>query len=74
VRPDGFRRIRRSRNQQSVEKALHGFFNIAHSQTPICKSRIANGSDLQWPAAIKNGGTSLYRTQPVEKQSFSTGR
>jgi len=34
--------------------------------------RFSNGSHFQWLAAIENGGTSLYRAQSAEKQSFST--
>jgi len=35
--------------------------------------RFSNGSHFQWPTAIENDGTSLYRAQPAEKHSFSTG-
>jgi len=52
---------------QAVEKAFHGFFNIA-----IRKTWFSNVSHFQWLAAIENDGTSLYRAQGVEKQSFST--
>jgi hypothetical protein len=51
----------------SVEKAIHGFFNIATRKT-----RFSIGSHFQWLAAIENGGTSLYRSQQVEKPGFST--
>jgi hypothetical protein len=53
---------------QSAEKTIHGIFNVA-----IRKTWFSNGSHFQWLAAIENDGTSLYRTQPVEKQRFSTG-
>jgi hypothetical protein len=51
----------------SLEKTIRGFFNIA-----IRKTWFSNGSHFRWPTAIKNGGTSLYRAQFVEKQSFPT--
>jgi len=35
-------------------------------------TRFSDGSHFQWLAAMENGGTSLYRAQLVEKQSFST--
>ncbi len=41
---------------QAVEKAFHGFFNIA-----IRKTWFSNVSHFQWLAAIENDGTSLYR-------------
>jgi hypothetical protein len=50
-----------------LKKTKHGFFNIA-----IRKVRFSNGSHFQWPAAIENGGTSVYRAQPAEKHGFST--
>jgi len=52
-----------------LKKTIHGFFNIV-----IRKTRFSNDSHFQWLTAIENGGTSMYRAQPAEKQSFSTGR
>jgi hypothetical protein len=62
-----------SRPWQVVEKAVHGFFNIA-IPTPLSRipalrgietsclaTWFSNGSHFQWLAAIKNDGTSLYR-------------
>jgi hypothetical protein len=52
---------------QSIEKAIHGFFNIA-----IRKTWFSNGTHFQGLTAIENVGTSLCRTQLAEKYSFST--
>jgi hypothetical protein len=69
----------------SVEKTIHGFFKIAIQkplpripalrdiETSCPATRFSNGSHFQWLTAIENGGTSLCRAQPAEKQSFSTG-
>jgi hypothetical protein len=51
-----------------VEKTIYGIFNIA-----ILRTWFSNCRHFQWLAAIENDGTSLCRTQPVEKQNFSTG-
>jgi hypothetical protein len=51
-----------------LKKAIHGFFSIV-----IRKTWFSNDSHFQWLSATENGGTSMYRTQPVEKQGFSTG-
>jgi hypothetical protein len=55
--------VRRSR--ASLRAAAFGLLSPA--------TWFSNCSHFQWLAAIENDGTSLYRTQPVEKQSFSTG-
>jgi hypothetical protein len=53
---------------QSVEDAIHGFFNIVFRTT-----RFPKDSLFQRLAAAKKGETSLYRAQLVERFSFSTG-
>jgi hypothetical protein len=68
-----------------VEKVIHDFFNLA-IRTPLTRipalrdietscpaTWFSNGSHFQWLIAIENGGTSLCRAQPAEKQSFSAG-
>jgi len=50
-----------------LTKSFHGFFNIAFR-----KARISKVSHSQRLEAVKNGGTSLYRTQLVDKLRFST--
>ncbi len=69
---------------QFVEKAIHGFFNIVN-RTPLSRipalrgigtscpaTRFSIDSHFQWLEATDNGGTSMYRAQPVEKRCFST--
>jgi hypothetical protein len=47
--------------------SLHGIW------TSCPATRFSNDSHFQWLTATENGGTSMYRAQPVEKQGFSTG-
>jgi hypothetical protein len=48
-----------------LNKAIHGFFNIAIRKRGFRIAPIFIGF-----TTIKNGGTPLYRKQPVEKPGF----
>jgi len=67
-----------------LKKTIHGFFNI-DIRTPLARipafrgiwtscpaTRFSNVSHFQWLTATENGGTSMYRAPPAEKQGFST--